>query len=441
MQDTIFPDTATGPGASARRRTVVAATIGNVLEIYDFLAFAIFAVPISKTFFPTGDEYVALMLTFLTFAAGFVIRPLGALILGRYADRVGRKRALSLTLFLMALGTLVPAVCPSYVAIGLAAPVILVLGRLVQGFSAGGEIGSNVAMLIENASHSNRAFFSSFQQVAQGGGVLVAGVIGLGLTEYFGEQQILDGYWRLAFLAGLLIGPVGWYVRRAIPETPEFAKVAAAGHAHASFLSGLRAHSGHIALGIALMVFWTVTAQVSNYFTTYAVRELHLPLVATYLGQMASGITLIVVCPLVGIAADNVGPFKPMAWGSALAGLLAYPLFWALASYPSLAMLIAVQTIISVFLGLYAACAPLVLADIFPTHYRATGVGTSYALGVSIFGGLTPLIVTSLIHLSGDKLIIGLYLSAAALISLALIAALARSKRGSSARATAEATL
>ncbi|MFJ2994520.1 MFS transporter [Pandoraea sp. NPDC087047] len=429
MQDTILSEVAADPSVTAQRRTVVAATIGNVLEIYDFLAFAIFAVPISKTFFPAGDEYVALMLTFLTFAAGFIIRPLGALILGRYADSVGRKRALSLTLFLMALGTLVPAVCPSYQAIGLVAPVILVLGRLVQGFSAGGEIGSNVAMLIENASSSNRALYSSFQQVAQGGGVLVAGVIGLGLTQYFGEQQILDGYWRLAFLAGLLIGPVGWYVRRRIPETPEFARAAALGHVHTSFLSGLRAHIGRIAVGIALMVFWTVTAQVSNYFTTYAVRELHLPLVATYIGQIASGMTLIVVCPLVGSAADRIGPFKPMAWGSALAGLLAYPLFWGLASYPSLAMLVVVQTLISIFLGLYAACAPLVLADIFPTHYRATGVGTSYALGVSIFGGLTPLVVTSLIHLSGDKLVIGLYLCAAALVSLALIAVLARSKR------------
>lgn len=421
MHDSVLAQDMNSPSALVQRRTVVAATIGNVLEIYDFLAFAIFAVPISKAFFPSGDEYVALTLTFMTFAAGFIVRPLGALILGRYADRAGRKNALSLTLLLMALGTLVPAICPTYEAIGIAAPLILVLGRLVQGFSAGGEIGSNVAMLIENASQSNRALFSSFQQVAQGGGVLVAGLIGLGLTQYFGEQQILTEYWRIAFLVGLLIGPVGWYIRRSIPETAEFVRAEASGHTHTSFISGLRAHSGRIFLGIAIMVFWTVAAQVSNYFTTYAVRDLHLPLVASYVGQIACGITLIVVCPLVGSFADKVGPFKPMAWGAGLAGVLAYPLFSVLASHPSLLTLVAVQSIISVFLGLYAACAPLVLADIFPTEYRATGVGTSYALGVTIFGGLTPLAVTTLIHISGDKLIIGLYLSGAALVSLVLI--------------------
>ncbi|WP_025097597.1 MFS transporter [Burkholderia sp. A1] len=429
MTDSMLSESSEAPGTITQRRTIVAATIGNVLEIYDFLAFAIFAVPISKAFFPAGDEYVALVLTFMTFAAGFIIRPLGAFILGRYADRSGRKQALSLTLMMMAIGTLVPAICPTYQAIGLAAPIILVLGRLIQGFSAGGEIGSNVAMLIENASSSNRALFSSFQQVAQGGGALVAGLIGLSLTQYFGEQRLLADYWRIAFLGGLLIGPVGWYIRRAIPETPEFERAAAAGRrTTSSFFAGFQANFGRILTGVAIMVFWTVSAQVSNYFTTYAVRELHLPLVATYVGQIASGLTLIVVCPMVGALADRVGPFKPMTWGAALAGLFAYPLFWILASHPGLPMLVAAQSIISLFLGLYAACAPLVLSDIFPTHYRATGVGTSYALGVSIFGGLTPLIVTSLIHASGDKLIIGLYLAAAALLSLGLIAVLARRK-------------
>ena len=415
---------------SMQRRTIIAATIGNVLEIYDFLAYAIFAVPISRAFFPAGDEYVALMLTFMTFAVGFVVRPLGAFVLGRYADRVGRKRALSLTLMMMAFGTLVPAICPTYLSIGLAAPFILVFGRLIQGFSAGGEIGSNVAMLVESASKGNRAFFSSFQQVAQGGGVLVAGIIGLFLTQYFGEEKLLAGYWRIAFVVGLLIGPVGWYIRRAIPETPEFERVAATGQqTKISFATGIQANFGSILIGIAIMIFWTVSAQVSNYFTTYAVRELHLPLLASYMGQIASGVTLIIVCPIVGVLADKVGPFKPMAWGSALAGLLAYPLFWILAAHPSLGMLVAVQTCISLFLGLYAACAPLVISDIFPTHYRATGVGTSYALGVTIFGGLTPLIVTSLIHVSGDKLVIGFYLSVAALLSLALLAYLARRKQ------------
>jgi MHS family proline/betaine transporter-like MFS transporter len=149
---------------------------------------------------------------------------------------------------------------------------------------------------------------------------------------------------------------------------------------------------------------------------------------ATYAGQIASGITLVIVCPLVGLLANRTGPYKPMAWGAGLAGVLAYPLFTLLASNPTFTTLVAVQTVISIFLGLYASCAPLVMSNIFPTQYRATGIGTSYALGVMIFGGLTPMIVTTLIQFSGNKLIVGFYLSAAALISLTLIAFLARSK-------------
>lgn len=411
-----------------QRRTVIAATIGNVLEIYDFIIFGIFAVAISKTFFPSGDEYAALMFTFMTFAAGFVVRPIGALVLGQYADKVGRKKALSFTLLLMALGTIVPALCPSYDSIGIAATVILVLGRLLQGFSAGGEIGSNVAMLVENASDRNRALFSSFQQMAQGGGVLLGGMVGFAIAVVYGQERMLQDYWRLAFVVGLVIGPVGWYIRRALPETPEFENSVRQGPAD-SFFTGVKANFGRILIGIAIMVFWTVATQVSNYFTTYAVRELSMPVASTYLGQIASGLTLLLICPLVGMLADRIGPYKPMAWGAGLAGVLAYPLFKMLAATPTLPVLLMVQIAISITLGLYAACAPLVMSDIFPTRYRATGVGTSYALGVMIFGGLTPMIVTTLIQVSGDKLVIGLYLTAAALLSLALIATLVRMQR------------
>ncbi|WP_075257019.1 MFS transporter [Herbaspirillum camelliae] len=417
-----------GTDPKTQRRAVIAATLGNVLEIYDFIIFGIFAVAISKTFFPSGDEYAALMFTFMTFAAGFVVRPIGALVLGQYADKVGRKKALSFTLILMAVGTVIPALCPSYDSIGIAATVILVFGRLLQGFSAGGEIGSNVAMLVENASSRNRALFCSFQQMAQGGGVLLGGIVGYVIAVVYGQERMLQDYWRLAFFVGLVIGPVGWYIRRVLPETPEFERSKKKESVN-SFLVGVKANFGRILIGIAIMIFWTVATQVSNYFTTYAVRELHMPVASTYLGQISSGLTLLAICPLVGMLADRIGPYKPMALGAALAGVLAYPLFKMLVATPTLPTLLLVQIAISVTLGLYAACAPLVMSDIFPTRYRATGIGTSYALGVMIFGGLTPMIVTTLIQVSGDKLIIGLYLTAAALLSLALIGALVRMQR------------
>ncbi|MGG1947447.1 MFS transporter [Trinickia sp. NRRL B-1857] len=401
--------------AASDIKTFAAASIGNLLEIYDFIAYGIFAVPISRTFFATHSEFVSLLLTFITFAVGFVARPLGALVLGRYADRAGRRRALSLTLILMAAGTLVPAVCPSYAAIGMAAPVIVACGRLLQGFSAGGEIGGAVALLVENAGESHKGFASSFQQMSQGGGAMLAGLVGLMLTHLFTDAQITGGAWRLAFVFGLLIGPVGWYVRRSIPETAAFERASL--QRKADLWPQLMLYRWRLLGGVGILVFWTIATYVSNYFTTYAVRELHLSLFDSYLGQLGYGITMVIACPLIGALSDRIGVRKPMLVGALVTAVAAYPLFWFLAQHPGRFTLIAVQMIISILLACYAACASNVLASFFPVQFRATGVGFSYATGVTIFGGLTPLLVTSLIGMTGDKLVIGYYLAAAALVS------------------------
>jgi MFS transporter, MHS family, proline/betaine transporter len=401
--------------AATERKTFAAAAVGNLLEIYDFIAYGIFAVPISRTFFATHSEFVSLLLTFLTFAIGFVARPFGALVLGRYADRVGRRRALSLTLTLMAASTLVLAVCPSYASIGIAAPIIIACGRLLQGFSAGGEIGGSVAMLVENAPGTRQGFASSFQQMSQGGGALLAGLVGLVLTNLFTDAQISGGAWRIAFAFGLLIGPVGWYIRRSIPETRAFEE--AKREASPPLLPTLVALRWQLLGGVAIMVFWTIATYVSNYFTTYAVRELHMTMLQSYLGQLAYGITMVVMCPIVGKLSDRIGVRKPMLFGALLTAVSAYPLFWLLAHHPGPLPLMIVQACIGLLLACYAACASSVLADIFPTRFRATGVGFAYAIGVTVFGGLTPLAVTSLIDLTGDKLVIGYYLAAAAVIS------------------------
>lgn len=401
--------------AATERKTFAAASVGNLLEIYDFIAYGIFAVPISRTFFATSSEFVSLLLTFVTFAVGFAARPLGALVLGRYADRVGRRRALSLTLMLMAVSTLVLAVCPSFASIGIAAPAIIACGRLLQGFSAGGEIGGSIALLVENAPESRKGFASSFQQMSQGGGVMLAGLVGIALTHVFTDEQINAGAWRIAFAFGVLIGPVGWYVRRSIPESSAFEQ--ASHRTKAALWPLVVEHRWQLLSGVSIMVFWTIATYVSNYFTTYAVREMHLSLLDSYLGQLAYGITIVTTCPLIGRLSDRIGVRKPMLFGAALTALLAYPLFSLLAHYPGRLSLISVQIVIAFLLACYAACASNVLASIFPTQFRATGVGFAYAVGVTIFGGLTPLAVTTLVTLTGDKLIVGYYLSAAALIS------------------------
>ncbi|WP_233272842.1 MFS transporter [Paraburkholderia acidisoli] len=394
---------------------MAAASVGNILEIYDFIAYGIFAVPISRTFFPASSDFAALILTFITFAVGFLVRPAGALVLGRYADRAGRKKALSLTLLLMAAGTVVPAVCPSYASIGVAAPLLIVLGRLVQGFSAGGEIGGTVAMLIENAPQSRKGLFGSFQQMSQGGGTLIAGLVGLALTSCFTQAQIFGGAWRLAFAFGLLIAPVGWYIRRSVAETPDFEHAQRA--PRRALWPQLVEYKGRVLTGVAIMVFWTIATYVSNYFTTYAVREVHLSLFDSYIGQVSYGIAMMTMCPIVGALSDRIGTRAPMLFGAALTAVVAYPLFLLLAHYPSLATLVAVQVAIAFLLACYAACASTVLGSVFPTGFRATGVGLAYAIGVTVFGGFTPVAVTALIGFTGDRLVIGYYLAAAALIS------------------------
>ncbi|MGN6316700.1 MFS transporter, partial [Trinickia sp.] len=269
--------------------------------------------------------------------------------------------------------------------------------------------------LVENAHESRKGFASSFQQMSQGAGVMLAGLVGLMLTHLFSDAQIAGGAWRLAFAFGLLIGPVGWYVRRSIPETAAFEQ--AGRQNKARLWPQLIEYRWRLLCGVGILVFWTIATYVSNYFTTYAVRELHMSLFDSYLGQLGYGIVMVSACPLAGMLSDRIGVRKPMLAGALITAVAAYPLFWLLAQHPDRLTLIAVQMIISLLLACYAACASRVLADIFPVQFRATGVGFSYATGVTIFGGLTPLLVTGLIRVSGDKLIVGYYLAAAALIS------------------------
>ncbi len=217
--------------------------------------------------------------------------------------------------------------------------------------------------------------------MSQGGGTLIAGLVGLALTHFFTEVQITGGAWRLAFVLGLLIDPVGWYIRRANPETRAFEQTR--NQTRPSLWPMIARHRWHLLSGVAVMVFWTIATYVSNYFTTYAVRDLHLSAMQSYQGQIAYSVVMIVACPIVGMVSDRIGVRKPMLFGAAGAGVLAYPMFYALSQHPGVGGLMAVQAIIALLLACYAACASSVLASVFPTQFRATGVGFSYALGSS----------------------------------------------------------
>jgi MHS family proline/betaine transporter-like MFS transporter len=277
-------------------------------------------------------------------------------------------------------------------------------------------VGGAVATLIEYAPAERRGFYSALQQLSQGSAVLATGLVGVAMTNLFSQEQILAGAWRIAFVVGLLIAPVGFYIRSRVDETPAFRAVEAVAARSRIFRLALQ-HFPSIFLGILVMVLWTVATYVSNYFTTYAVREIHLTLQQSYIGQICYGLTMLAVCPLAGRMSDRVGRLRCLASGALGIGVVAVPSFWLLIHYPSLTSLCIAQVAIAVFLALYASTASTVLGELFPTTVRVTGVSLSYSCGVTLFGGFTPAIVTALLEFSGDKMVIAYYLVGAALFS------------------------
>lgn len=400
---------------SGNKKIAAAASIGTVLEIYDWVLLAIFAVPISRTFFPATSDAAALLLTLATVAVGVVVRPLGAIILGRIADRVGRRQALSFSLLLMGLGILITAACPGYATIGIAAPVLMVVGRLFQGLSAGGELGAALTIMVESAPANRRRFLASLLPASQSCGTLLAGLVGVGLTFFFTETEVMDGAWRLAFILGLLIVPVGYYLRRQMANEPNIQNTLKV--VHESGLKQALRYKNAIIYGVFIVLFWTVATYASNYFAIYATRQLGLPLRAGYLGQVVVGLVGALGSPFVGLLAERVGIRRLMMFGCIGTFVLAYPLLWYLNAHPSVETLLFVQACQMALMIFFAVGASAELADLFPPEFRATGTSVSYTGAVTIFGGLSPMIITFLIDVTGNNLAFALYLALAALIS------------------------
>ncbi|WP_423192575.1 MFS transporter [Cupriavidus sp. H18C2] len=407
---------------ATRRRAIIAATIGNGLEWFDFTVYSFFAVIIAKLFFPTGNDLTSFLLTVATFGVGFFMRPVGAIVLGVYADRVGRKAALTLTILLMALGTAIIGLAPTYDSIGLWAPALIVLARLIQGFSAGGEVGGATAFLIEHAPDEERGAYASWQQASQGISFMLGAAMGALVTNGLDQAQIDAWGWRIPFLFGLLIGPVGMYIRSHLEEPPEFEQRQAerrASNVKFSPLSQvLRDHPREVLAGLGVTILWTVCTYVLVfYMPSYAKQQLGLPLGATFQSTAICGAIILVLCPLMGMLSDRVGR-KRMLSVVALAILaLAYPLFHWLNVSPTTATLLQVQIVLGILLAAFTGPAPAVLAEQFPTEVRSTGLSLAYNFAVTIFGGFAPLIVTWLIESTQNKLAPAYYVIAAAAIS------------------------
>jgi len=401
---------------------------GNFLEMYDFQVFGFYAAAIGATFFPKSDAYAQLMLSLATFGAGFLMRPVGAVVLGAYVDRHGRRAGLLMTLGLMAVGTLTIAVTPPFVAIGLAAPLLVLAGRLVQGLSAGVELGGGSVYLSEIATPGRKGFYVAWQPASQQVGVMFAAVLGIVLTQQLGEAGMKAWGWRIPFLIGCLLIPFLLLMRRRMTESPVYA---ARTH-HPTFPEIWRTVAQNwrlVLLGMMLVTMTTVSFYtITSYTPTFGTKELHLPPTATFVVTLCVGFTCLILLPVAGAISDRVGR-TPLLVGATLAALAtAYPAMRWLVGDPSFSHLLMVELWLAVLFATYNGAMVAHLTEVMPERVRTCGFSVAFSLATALFGGFTPAIATWLIHETGDKAMPGAWLSAAA--AMGLVAALALRRRG-----------
>ncbi len=404
-------------------RAVAAASIGNALQWFDFVAYGFFAVTIGKLFFPAADQRISLLLALASFGVTFFMRPFGAVVLGAYADRRGRKAGFMLTIGLMLAGTAMIAVAPTYATAGLLAPVLIVSGRLLQGFAAGAEFGSATAFLAEQ-NPQRRGFFASWQFASQGLTTILATAFGATLASTLTPAQIASWGWRLPFIFGLLIGPVAYYIRRHVEETVEFRSAVVSKTPVREVLS---AGKERLLISFGVIILCNVAMYTVLFMPTYAAQQLGLPATGGFLAGLVTGAIQVLLIPIIGGITDRHGRI-PIATASALVILLTiYPMFAWLAAVPTLRTLLIVQAILGVLLSGYMGGLPALMSELFPTATRTTGLSISYALSAAIFGGFAPFLDAWLIDVTGSKLAPSFYLMVAATISLIALVAARRS--------------
>ena len=403
---------------ASRIHTAIAANIGAALEWYDLVLYALFAVVLAKQFFPASDPATSLLLSLGAFAISWLVRPLGAVLIGSYSDRAGRKPGLTLSAGLMTVGTLMIAVMPPYASIGLAAPLLVLVARMIQGFSAGGEFGAATALLAEQ-DPERRGFYTSLQWAASGFAVFLASVFAYAINSVLTVDQVASWGWRIPFLFGLLIGPAALYIRSRLDEPGEFKQ---AERTDTPLRELLLTDKVRVLLGAGLVAAGACGSFLNTYMPTFAFTKLGLPSSSALLGTVAAGLVNTVLPPFFGHLSDKLGRVRVMAASGVIGLAMIYPLFRWLIAAPSILNLVIIQALIAlVFYCGYYATVPAALADLFPTRRRTTGVSVSYVLAQTLFGGVTPLVVGWIVTTTGDPTSPGVYLSAVMVSSLACL--------------------
>ena len=412
------------------RRVILGSVIGNGLEWFDFVSYGYFASMISDTFFP-GSYH--LVLTWATFAIGFVVRPVGGILLGAYADRYGRTNSLALLIVMMAFGTLTLGLTPSYATIGLLAPFIVVIGRIVQGISIGGEYGNATALLVECAPSGRKLLYGSFQMSSQALGRVIAAGCALFVITALPQGAAADGAWRIPFIIGALVGPFGFWVRYRMTESPEYkALQARTSVTTAPVRDVLASYWPSVVCAMGLTVIGTSLTYVWNtYLPVYVVHQLHLPLWQDLLGVMVTSGIDIVICAVGGMLADRFGGYRTFFLFTAISVSISYPLLAFVVANPGFARLMIAQLLVLTVMGLLQGTGPGLQASLFPAAVRSTGMALSYNLSVTIFGGFSPLTLSWLIRMTGNNLMPAYYIIGAGILSMAVVAGtMGRVRRG-----------
>lgn len=413
---------------------IVMASVGNALEWYDFIIYGFLSVVIARVFFPTGNELTSLLLALASFGVPFLVRPFGAFFIGRYADKHGRKPALTLTVGLMLLGTLIIAVTPSFESIGVMAPVLVVSARLLQGFSAGGEFGSATTFLAEQ-NPARRGFYGSWQFASQGLASMFAAGVAWAIFSRYTPAEVDAWAWRLPFVFGLLIGPVGLLMRRSMLETTEFQaeqkKAAREKPAPVQTRQMLR----NVLLCMGLIAGGTVSSYVLIlYLPTFAIKQLGLPQTSAFLSAMLTGLISLLVTPLMGELSDRIGRIRMMQISLILVAGAIIPLFLLLLEHKDLQSLLFFQGLMALLLSLYNGPLAAVLAELFPVRERSLGISLGYNLSVTLFGGFAPMVLTALISATGSKAAPSIYALFAIAISFVALAVVAKTELPRAAR-------
>jgi MHS family citrate/tricarballylate:H+ symporter-like MFS transporter len=403
--------------APSARHAIIAATVGNALEFYDFVTYAFFAIQIGRAFFPSSSPYGSLMLSLATFGAGFVTRPIGGIVIGAYADRVGRRAAMTLSFTMMGAAIVAMALIPPYSVIGIAAPVLAVAARMVMGFSLGGEVGPTTAYLLESAPVEKRGRTVAWQGASQMIASTAGGLVGFVLTIVL-RTSALDSYgWRIAFLLGAVTVPFGLWVRRGLPETLHAAEQSASAVSGSnSWIGAALEHWLILVLGLAILAHGTIRTYVTHYMTTFAQDTLHMAAGPAFAVVMVSGVTTLVGILFGGGLSDRIGRRPVMIWGNLATLLLTYPVFLWVVDARSPTALLTGMGVLGLVGGIPAGGFYVALTESLPKPIRGGAFAIVYAVAIAVFGGTCQPLVNWLIHVTGNPMAPAWYLLGATVV-------------------------